>query len=202
LWSLARIPASLLVQGIAVVLTLAVNRVRRSRELEADQVASSVSSGDACASALVKVWFLSTLWKRFRAHNAKYLASGRAHPNLSTLYLRGVAIAPSRIDRVELRTALLSSRLAHPIDTHPILSERIQALGVDPDVAFDQALAELQVRREPPEGLEALEQAITAIENDWMCIPGTPYVLDTSQDAPAHNSVRDDSPPPDAATGP
>jgi Zn-dependent protease with chaperone function len=190
LWSLARLPASLLVQGVAFVLMRAVNGIRRTRELEADQVASSVSSRDAFASALVKVSFLSSVWKRFRADNAKYLGSGRARANLSTFYLRCVAVALSKVDRVELRKALLESRLAHPTDTHPILAERIQALGVEPDAASDHSLEELQLRREPPEGLEALERAITAIENDWMCIPGTPYVLDTSEESPSQEHAK------------
>lgn len=185
LWSLARLPASLLVQGVAFVLTRAVNRIRRARELEADQVASSVSSHEAFASALVKVSFLSSVWTRFRAANAKYLGSGRAHANLSSFYLQCVAVALSEVDRVELRKALLKSRLAHPTDTHPILAERIQALGVDLDGASDQALGELQLRTVPLQGLETLEEAITAIENDWMSIPGTPYVLDADQKAPA-----------------
>ncbi len=188
LWSLARLPASLLVQGVAFALTRAVNRIRRTRELEADQVASSVSSPDALASALVKVSFLSSVWKHFRADNARYLGSGRARANLSTFYLRCVAVALSKVNRVELRKALLKSRLAHPTDTHPVLAERIQALGVDLDAASDHSLEELQLRREPPEGLEALERAITAIENDWMSIPGTPYEVDTGEDVPAQDS--------------
>jgi Zn-dependent protease with chaperone function len=184
LWSMARLPASLLVQGVAFVLTRAVNRIRRTRELEADQIASSVSSPDAFASALVKVSLLSSSWKFFRTDNAKYLASGRARANLSTRYLRVIAAALSTVDRVELRETLLKSRLTHPTDTHPILAERIQALGVEAAAVSDRSLEELQLRREPPEGLEALERAITAIENDWMCIPGTPYVLDTSEESP------------------
>jgi Zn-dependent protease with chaperone function len=181
LWSMARLPASLLVQGVAFVLMRAVNHIRRTRELEADQVASSASSCDAFTSALVKVSFLSSVWPRFRSDNAKYLASGRARANLSSFYLRVIAVALSKVDRVELRKALLKSRLAHPTDTHPFLAERILALGIEPDAASDHALEELQFPKQPPEGLETLEREITAIENDWMCIPGRPYVLDTSE---------------------
>jgi Zn-dependent protease with chaperone function len=185
LWSLARLPASLLVQGVAFVLMQAVNRIRRTRELEADQIAASVGSRDAFASALVKVSLLSSSWKLFRADNAKYLASGRARANLSTRYLRVVATALSNTNRVDLRQGLLKSRLPHPTDTHPILAERIQALGVESAAVSDRSLEELMLRTEPPEGLETLERTITAIENDWMCIPGTPYVLDTSEESPS-----------------
>jgi hypothetical protein len=86
---------------------------------------------------------------------------------------------------VELRQWLLKSRLPHPTDTHPILAERIQALGVEAAAESDRSLEELMLRTEPPEGLEAVERAVTAIENDWMCIPGTPYVLDTSEELPS-----------------
>ena len=191
LWSLARLPASLLVQGVAFVLTQAVNRIRRTRELEADQVAASVGSRDAFASALVKVSLLSSSWKFFRTDNAKYLASGRARVNLSARYLRVVATALSTTNRVELRQWLLKSRLPHPTDTHPILAERIQALGVESAAVCDRSLEELMPRTEPPEGLEAVERAVTAIENDWMCIPGTPYVLDTAEDLPSQVPLGD-----------
>ena len=199
LWSMARLPGSFLVQGIALMLALAVNRVRRARELEADRVAASVSSREAVASALVKVSFLAVPWKPFRADNAKRLGSGRARPNLSTFYLRLIATALSKTDRVKLREVLLQSRLAHPTDTHPILKERIQALAVDPGAMFDRALEELMLRRDPIEGLETIERAITAIENDWMCIPGTPFVLDANEDLPENAPLASTGPMPPQA---
>jgi Zn-dependent protease with chaperone function len=185
LWSLARLPASFLVQGIALVLAHAVNRIRRARELQADQIAAAVASRDAFASALVKVSLLASSWKIFRSENAKYLASGRARVNLSARYQRVVAAGLSKMDRGQLRQGLLKSRLAHPIDTHPVLAERLQALGVEPAAVCDRSLEELMLRAEPPQGLEALERALTATENEWMCIPGTPYVLDTGEELPS-----------------
>jgi Zn-dependent protease with chaperone function len=193
-WSLARLPAMFLIQGMAVVLRLAVNRIRRTREFEADRVAVTVSSGDATASALVKVLVLSLMWKRFREGNAKYLSLGRAHLNLSARYLHALAGVLSKLDRVGFRDELLKLRLAHPTDTHPILAERIQALGLTPAAVFDRSIEELLQRREPIEGLQALERAVTAIENDWMSIPGRPLVWDTSEE-PASIS-------PPASTGP
>jgi Zn-dependent protease with chaperone function len=181
LWSLARLPAGFLIQGIALVLAWAVNRIRRTREFEADRVAARTSSNFSFAAAVVKISLLSLLWKRFRTENAKYLASGRARINLSTDYLKYFAGALSKADRGKLREALLKSRLAHPIDTHPILADRIQALEVESVAIFDRSVDELLVQEQGAVGLESLERAITAIENDWMCIPGTPYVLDREE---------------------
>jgi Zn-dependent protease with chaperone function len=185
LWSLARLPAGFLVQGIALVLASAVNRIRRAREFEADRVAAKETSNTSFVAALVKISLLSLLWKKFRSDNAKYLASGRARGNLSTSYLKFFTDALSKVDRAKLSAGLLKSRLAHPIDTHPILAERIQALQVEPVTLFDRSIEELLLRQQPPVGLDSVERTITAIENDWMCIPGTPFVLDEHEEVPA-----------------
>jgi hypothetical protein len=69
----------------------------------------------------------------------------------------------------------------------------VRALGFDPDALFEKSVGELcgssavsvsGDRRMP------LEEAITAIENDWMSIPGTPITVDTDERLPAELSLQ------------
>jgi|HubBroStandDraft_3_1064219.scaffolds.fasta_scaffold37453_2 Zn-dependent protease with chaperone function len=183
-WWLARLPAGVLLAGMAIVVVSSVNRIRRAREFDADAVGASVSSNAAFAAALVKVTLLTLLWRPFRTENAKYVGSGRARINLSIDYLSHLARGIAKADRVKLRDVLFKTRLAHPIDTHPILAERVRVLQVEPLALFDRSVEELMREGPAADGLEALEEAITARENDWLSIPGTPYVLDARVEPP------------------
>jgi Zn-dependent protease with chaperone function len=69
----AKLPALLLMQLIAIVMAVAVARIRRARELEADRVGADLASAEAFARALVKFSLLMVLWRPFRAANARYL---------------------------------------------------------------------------------------------------------------------------------
>lgn len=185
MWSVARLPAGFLIQAIALVLAWSVNRIRRTREFEADRVAATATSNFSFAAAAVKLSLLSLLWKRFRSENAKYLASGRARVNLSDDYLKFFTGALYKADRGKLRESMLKSRLPHPIDTHPILADRLKSLEVESVTTFDRSVDELLVQKQTAVGLESLERAITAIENEWMSIPGTPFVLDAGEEVPS-----------------
>jgi len=181
---LAKLPALLLMQLIAVVTAVAVARIRRARELEADRVGAELASPEAFARALVKFSLLMVPWKPFRAANARYLRSGRARSNLCADFLQCSRGLLAMADRDSLRQTVLSSRLTHPTDTHPTLAERIRALGLDPAVILDESLADLSRTTEVSSELTELEAAITSIENDWMSTPGTPVITDTEETLP------------------
>jgi hypothetical protein len=168
----------------AMVMAVAVARIRRARELEADRVGAELASPEAFARALVKFSLLMVPWKPFRAANARYLGSGRARSNLCADFLLSSRGLLARADRDQLRRTVLSSRLTHPTDTHPTLAERVRALGLDPAVILDESLAELSRTTDARSDLIGLEAAITAIENDWMSIPGTPVITDTEETLP------------------
>jgi len=184
-WSvLPKLPALLLMQSIAVVMAVAVARIRRARELEADRVGAEIESPEAFARALVKFSLLMILWQPFRAANARYLATGRARSNICSDFIESSRLLLATAEGDHLRGVVLSSRLKHPTDVHPPLADRIRALGLDPDLVLDESLSELA----PPTNMSTqsgeLETAITALENDWMSIPGTPVALDTADTLP------------------
>ena len=181
---LAKLPALLLMQLIAVVTTVAVARIRRARELEADRVGAELASPEAFARALVAFSLLMVPWKPFRAANARYLRSGWARSNLCADFLQSSRDLLAMVDRDSLRQTVLSSRLTHPTDTHPTLAERIRALGLDPAAILEESLADLSRTTEVSGELTELEEAITAIENDWMSTPGTPVITDTEKTLP------------------
>lgn len=198
-WSvLPKLPGLLLMQSIAMVMAVAVARVRRARELEADRVAAELSSPEAFARALAKLSLLTILWGPFRAANVRYLRSGRARSNLCADFLESSEGLLGTMDRDQLRRAVLSSQLRHPTDVHPPIGERIRALGLNPEVILDESLAELHSMNVSG-GLE-VEAALTAIENDWMSAPGTSVVTDTEESLPDALKLRLTSPVP--AVGP
>lgn len=182
--AIAKLPGLLLMQSIALVMAVAVARVRRARELEADRVATELSSPEAFAGALVKLSLFMMMWAPFRAANVRYLGTGRARSNLGADFLESAIGLLAAMDRDRLRRTVLSFRLRHPTDVHPPLGERIRALGLDPGPILDQSLAELFLPKNVSGGLLELEAALTAIENDWMSTPGTPVVTDSEVSLP------------------
>jgi Zn-dependent protease with chaperone function len=175
---IARLPAYLLMQAMTITLIRIVNRIRRARELGADRASIEVSSPAAAASALVKGSLMALPWYQFHSANRAYLASGRARPNLSADYMARLVEGVRAADPNGIATFLLEWHIPHPVDTHPSLAERLRALRADPVQAIEAALNEMSQQAPAEEELIALEQAITAFENDWTRVPGTPIVVD------------------------
>ena len=169
----AKMPAQQLIAGIGVLLTLTVNRVRRARELQADRAAVEVSSATDCGLSLAKCVTMIRFYHNFRSAIVGLLNSGKGFSNLSELYTNLLVAFISQSDRPKLRNSLLRSRLAHPVDTHPRLAERITALGLDPDQVVDQALEELIKPRPTVEELRLFEELVSQQENEWLRAPGS-----------------------------
>lgn len=176
--NLARLPALLLLQALTLALVASVNRIRRARELEADRAGARASSNTAVALSLVKCSVMGLLWVPFRSANAEYLATGRARPNLSVDYVARLSQFLRATDRAKLGQVVLGSCVAHPIDTHPVLVDRLRALGADPAQTVDVAIDEMLQQVSTDEELSSLERAITTFENEWTRLPGRPVVVD------------------------
>ena len=156
--NLARLPALLLMQALTLALVVSVNRIRRARELEADRAGAQASSNTAVALSLVKCSAMDLLWVSFRSANAEYLAGGRARSNLSVDYVARLSQALRATDRAKLGQVLLGSHLAHPVDTHPVLVDRLRALGADPAGTVDAAIEEMLQQISMDEELSSLER--------------------------------------------
>lgn len=61
-------------------------------------------------------------------------------------------------------------------------------MGVDEKSVLDEAIEGIIKARPPVGELAPLEEAITAVENDRMEIPGTPVVVDASSELPAEEA--------------
>ena len=98
----------------------------RSRELEADRIGASVADRPVMGSALVKVHAFSQVWGQTMAAAIDTLRNGASTANLSKTFAElAVELAPSA--RFE---TLVETQFAHPIDSHPTLATRLDALGV------------------------------------------------------------------------
>jgi hypothetical protein len=71
-----------------------------------------------------------------------------------------------------------------------MLAERMRALGLDPPALIEESIDDILRSRAPSGELTALEEALTAIENDWMSVPGTRFVLDKSGGLPQELQLR------------
>jgi Zn-dependent protease with chaperone function len=105
--------------------------IGRARELEADKVGASASSSEALISALLKFSEYVKLWGPLRHHNMEKLAEGQVYGNLPGLYCSMAQSAYAELDFDTARSELVEYKMAHPTDTHPTLTERIAALGMD-----------------------------------------------------------------------
>lgn len=106
--------------------------ISRDREFEADQVGLTAASPEALGLSLAKVAVYAPVWSAVRERNAARLNEGRISRNLSRVYADSARydVSSRMIDRIlEL---VLATKMSHPTDTHPTVSERYQAVGFDP----------------------------------------------------------------------
>jgi Zn-dependent protease with chaperone function len=119
-------------------------RVSRAQELAADALAARVAGPSVTASALRKTDVIGAAWEAyFDSEVLPLLARGRLPPLLAgwSCYWRA-ALTPDTIAFDALEALLKMSRHATDGDTHPVLAERIAALG-DPAPVPDDASSAL-----------------------------------------------------------
>lgn len=116
-------------------------KIGREREMFADQEGARVGSAKGLSSALLKFSEYAKLWGAIRNFNAESLNEGNIYNDLSEVYYNVAHNAYSEIDFAAKRDDLLAFEMAHPNDTHPTLSERLIALGIDADTLTKEDLA-------------------------------------------------------------
>src|SRR5262249_2030880 len=105
----------------------------------------------------------SGYWQPIRNEMVKVLKDGKAFQNISELFSRVVHDQAT----VDVITAASQQRLAHPIDSHPPLSARLQNLGV---TLQDVTASALQLELGEPDirliaGYEDMEKALNEAEH-------------------------------------
>jgi hypothetical protein len=107
-------------------------------------------------------------WPSFRTANVAYLATGSARPNLSVDYLTRLSQFLRAADQTKLGGILLASRFAQPVDTHPVLADRLRALGADPAQTVNAAISEMLKQVSPDDGLISLEQTLRPLRTNGL----------------------------------
>ena len=186
--SIALMPAIGMLAFMLHTIGLIVGRISRERELAADRAAVEVSNPAAIASLLVKFSALSLRWDSFRRGWAVLLSRGVSRRNMSRDYLEHVRQFLGALDPNKLRKGLLALHVPHPLDSHPTLTVRAEAVGADAAAALDSGLAALRVDRPSLAELDAIEQRITGIDADFYRHPANPVVISDDQALPAELS--------------
>jgi Zn-dependent protease with chaperone function len=185
---IARLPAVSALSGMFAVLTRAVARIRRERELEADRAAAELGNRPAVISALAKLVILEGHWLHFQRGVGALAHEGWAREDLVTDYLTRTQRLLARTNLEALAKALLLARLSHPLDSHPTIVERAQALQVSAEGTVASSLRQLAAWNadsdRPADSARALDIAVSAAETEWMRRPGLPLKFETRPELP------------------
>lgn len=122
-------------------------RVSRARELRADLKSAELASKEIAARSLVRIHVLVDAFNRRISDAIRGEETGMLHAPLSEYVSRRLA------EENQFWTGLLQARMAHPLDSHPTLHERLTALGSS--FTRDQAL-------------EAASTPIVSAWDSWM----------------------------------
>lgn len=136
--ALGRIPALVALSMCLTEFATAVRTVGRQRELIADQAGADLSGSRALAMALIKVSLYAPQWNSI-THSLDVMADEEVFPDLSRTYGNGCKRVRDALDWQSVKEELGKSSQAHPVDTHPPLSQRLLNLSVSmDDVSIDQ----------------------------------------------------------------
>jgi Zn-dependent protease with chaperone function len=173
----ARLPAIGLLSLMILILGSVVHRIQREREFAADRASLEVSKPDAVVSLLIKFAALTLQWGDFRQGLNRLLDRGCARRNISADYLARTRQYLARATPTDMRALLLEAHTPHPLDSHPTLAARSEAVGISPDAQVATVLAQLRTDRPAPAILEMIEEQVTRIDLDYVRVPGHPIKL-------------------------
>ncbi len=105
-------------------------KVSRKRELEADKVGVECASASALASALMKAVRGDVIWGELQRQVVTQQSELQFEPNLSAAFARLAHIRLETPENDETLQLSMERNTAHPLDSHPPLAVRFEALGV------------------------------------------------------------------------
>jgi Zn-dependent protease with chaperone function len=188
--NLTAIPAAAVLSLLLERFAAADYRIDRRRELAADQAGAAVSSAQVCGTALARSFAFDPVWDDVELRAARFLAQGLTMTNMSET---SATAAQEPDARARCRAAAhrgLEKATPHPFDSHPPLSARLQALGLDPTTTIEQALQPVtQPSATLIRSLAVLEGELTAVEQEVMAVTGRAAML------LAHAEVEPPAPP-------
>jgi Zn-dependent protease with chaperone function len=182
--SLMALPAFTVLAFVYSEFARAERTIGRARELEADKIGASVSSALSLVTALLKVSEYAGTWSGIQQFNCKMLSEGKAYRDLSELF---VTLSNQRFGELDFaadKANLLSSVVAHPTDSHPTLSERMQSLGIDGDALEKGSILPSDTRlSEYLANPEGFSEKLTTLEHRLMLAFGLAELPDSSPES-------------------
>lgn len=160
---LARVPAVEYTSFLLSLFAINERRISRDREFEADKVGAQASTPEGLASALMKIGFVAKRWAELRDSVA---LDSRFEP-INNVSDRLAAKARISLAYPSANAAMSMGveAAAHPTDSHPSTSDRLDALGVKVDALHMRLSDEgWAVHVGAQQELEALEVAVTRLE--------------------------------------
>lgn len=140
--------------------------ISRERELVADGIGAQLSGKENAASGLVKAHAFADAWESALQRMRETLADGKTVPNVSALFGDYIAETGSAASFVGLD----DQHLAHPMDTHPPLKARLEALGLSLESVEKNALVTQPERRAISviDQYQRIEEELTEMERGRM----------------------------------
>ena len=163
---LAKLPALALLGYVYGLFQESEAGVGRDRELAADQAGAKAGSALALGSALCKICVYSELWGKVHQQNIAALAEGQITRNLSRAFADCARFDVEGASIDNLLAAVLDVRVAHPTDSHPPVSQRLDALEITVDQVRTAGLSlPANTAIELFENGEELEHALTDLQH-------------------------------------
>jgi len=151
--------------------SVAETEISRDRELVADRVASEYTDRRDLARALIKVHAFAGQWQTLRAVMRDALAQNQVITNASLLFGHMIN---TQSDRDALND-LDEERIAHPTNTHPPLSVRLESLDVTIPELADAVLSSTAPQGAAIELLtnhDELEKELSSAEHELLIASG------------------------------
>jgi Zn-dependent protease with chaperone function len=122
--TLASLPAISMLSLMLELFSRNERHISRDREFTADNAGISISSVESLATSLGKVAIYSHLWESVRQGNVERLNNGKITANLSSVFEDSAKYDISHRTLDDILENILKTRISHPTDTHPTISER------------------------------------------------------------------------------
>lgn len=160
---IVRVPAVTLLRFLLGVFAVNERRISRDREYEADRIGALAATPRDLAAALVKIGVAVPMWPSARRTALETAsAEGGGYDPIgaftgSLLALDGDASRRKADEAVR-------GTIGHPTDSHPPTSERLRALGVEPDEIRPEFAGAWSEQADVRDDIEELEQRAVGLE--------------------------------------
>jgi hypothetical protein len=186
--TIARVLGNGFLRALHAALQRTQQEVALQRELEADRTALQLVSATDLASALTKAAALELRWSVFRNAYDQYMSRGNMRRNLTVDYLSHLATFADT-DRLTLRTSLLAASLPDIFGGWIQLTALLSAHGVVVEDIVSAVSTRLSRVPQRDHMLAVYEERVTALENDYLRVPGQRAVLNTQESLPIELAV-------------